>query len=338
MNVRLVQLDGKYPNLALMKLAHYHRAHGDYVHLTRRIHPELFEPKYDLVYASAIFDFSAAALSACRREWPQAIVGGTGSGSVLTIEQLLGRDYEYYDYLDYPRFQASIGFTQRGCRMAKSKICQRFCVVPTKEGQPRPLNTIHQIWRGDPWPRKLLLLDNDFFGNPLWRLRLQEIRESKFRVCFSQGINTRLINEESAEALATIEYRNSRFTERKLYTAWDNIGEERVFFNGVQRLDRAGIPPNRLMAYMLIGCDPEETWPRIWYRFRRMVGCGIEPYPMVFNRNRADLRCFQRWVVRGLYRKVSWPEYKRATKTAESVDGWREIFAPASSTERGMAV
>ena len=335
MKVRLVQLDGKYPNLALMKLAHYHRANGDFVHLTRRIYPELFEPAYDIVYGSAIFDFSASKLAAFRRQWPGAIVGGTGTDVPLTVEQLLGRDYEYYDYAAYPKFKASVGFTQRGCRMAKSKICDQFCVVPRKEGHPRPLNSISQIWRGWPHPKRLLLLDNDFFGNPLWRVRLREIREGKFRVCFSQGINTRLINDESAEALATVEYRNSKFNERKLYTAWDNIGDERIFFNGVGRLERAGIPPTRLMAYMLIGCDPEETWSRIWYRFRKMLECGIEPYPMVFRRSRQDLLCFQRWVIRGLYRKIPWPEYKRTTKTAESVKGWCEVYGSSDTVAAG---
>lgn len=333
MNVRLVQLDGKYPNLALMKLAHYHKAKGDFVHVTRRVYPELFEPPYDVVYGSAIFDFTSAKLAAFRLQWPNAIVGGTGSGScaALTVEQLIGRDYEHYDYSGWPVCGVSLGFTQRGCRMAKSPICRRFCVVPQKEGHPRPLNTIAQIWRGEPWPKKLLLLDNDFFGNPDWRARLREIQDGHFRVCFWQGINTRLISQESAEALASIEYRNSRFSERKLYTAWDNIGDERIFFNGVQRLDRAGIPPSKLMAYMLVGCDPEETWARIWYRFRKMVECGIEPYPMVFRRSREDLLCFQRSVVRGLYRRIPWPDYRRKTKTNESVSGWREIDRAAET-------
>jgi hypothetical protein len=331
MNVRLVQLDGKYPNLALMKLAHYHKAKGDFVHVTRRIYPELFEPAYDIVYGSAIFDFTAPKLAAFRLQWPNAIVGGTGSGEALTVEQVIGREYEHYDYSGWPLCRVSLGFTQRGCRMAKIAICRRFCVVPEKEGQPRSLNTIAQIWRGEPWPRKLLLLDNDFFGNPDWRARLREIRDGRFKVCFWQGINTRLINEEAAEALASIEYRNSRFSERKLYTAWDNIGDERIFFNGVQRLERAGIPPSKLMAYMLVGCDPEETWTRIWYRFRKMVECGIEPYPMVFRRSREDLLCFQRWVVRGLYRRIPWPDYRRKTKTNESVRGWREIYRAAET-------
>lgn len=342
MNVRLVQLDGKHPNLALMKLAHWHRVNGDYVYVTRHIYPNLFEPEpeYDRVYASAIFDFSTTAMFKFRQQWPQGILGGTGTENSLTIEQLIGQEYEHYDYSGYPNFTASIGFTQRGCRMANSQICQTFCVVPKKEGGPRPLNTIAQIWRGEPWPRKLLILDNDFFGNPYWRQRIREIQEGKFRVCFSQGINSRLLNEEAAEALASIQYRDTKFRERKLYTAWDNIGEERVFFNGVEKLNRAGIPPTQLMTYMLIGCDKDETWERIWYRFRKMVDCGIEPYPMVKDRSREDLLCFQRWVIRGLYRRVAWPEYKRSTKTPESEQGWREVYKdcePSPSTPAGSA-
>jgi hypothetical protein len=327
-NVRLVQLDGKHPNLALMKLAHWHRARGHFVNVTRHIYPDLFEPErqYDVVYGSAIFQMSDVAMFRFRQQWPNGILAGTGTTNPLTVEQLIGEEYEHYDYSGYPCFAASIGFTQRGCRMSRSSICQRFCVVPKKEGEPRPLNTIAQIWRGEPWPKKLLLLDNDFFGNPQWRERLSEIRDGRFRVCFSQGINARLINDEAAEALATIQYRNTQFNERKLYTAWDNIGEEKVFFNGVEKLGRAGIPPTQLMAYMLIGCDENETWDRIWYRFNKMVAYGIEPYPMVFDRRRHDLMCFQRWVIRGLYRNVPWPEYQRITKTPESEQAWRRVM------------
>jgi len=146
------------------------------------------------------------------------------------------------------------------------------------------------------------------------------------KVCMSQGINTRLIQQEHAEALATIEYRNTKFNERKLYTAWDNIGDERVFFNGVDKLEKAGIPGKHLMAYMLIGCDIEETWERLWTRFRKMVDRGIEPYPMVFDRSRKDLICFQRWVITGLYRIIPWPDYERETKTEASVQGWKKVY------------
>jgi hypothetical protein len=129
----------------------------------------------------------------------------------------------------------------------------------------------------------------------------------------------RLIDDAAAAALATIEYRNTKFDARRLYTAWDNLKDEKVFFRGVDRLADAGIPSKHLMAYMLIGYDPAETWDRIWHRFAAMVARGIEPYPMVYDRGRADLLCFQRWVITGLYRAVPWDLYRRETKSPESV-------------------
>lgn len=315
MNVRITQIDGALPNLALMRLSSWHRARGDHVHVTRQIEPDLFESTYDRVYGSAIFSFSADRVHRFRRAWPNSIVGGTGVIGGPAVEEIIG-DWQGVDYTGWD-FDASVGFTQRGCRLK----C-KFCVVPGKEGKNRGVSTIAEIWRGDPHPRKLHLLDNDFFGQPQWRERIAEIRDGQFRVCLSQGINVRLINDESAAALASIEYRNTRFNVRRLYTAWDNLGDERVFFRGVDTLERAGIPSKHLMAYMLIGFDPSETWARIWHRFNRMVEHGIEPYPMVYNRQRADLLCFQRWVVTGLYRAVPWPEYRRKTKSQDSVDGW----------------
>lgn len=306
MKVRLTQLDGSMPNLALMKLAHWHRSQGDTVTLTRHIEPDLFETKhYDKVYGSAIFGFSQMRLMRFQRIWPNAIIGGTGTAYNTTIEDLIGDEYEHYDYADYPEIDYSIGFTQRGCRLKF-----KFCVVPKKEGKPRSLNSINEIWRGDPHPKKLHIMDNDFFGNPDWKLRINEMREGKFKVCMSQGINTRLINDESAEALATINYQNTKFSKKQLYTAWDNLGDERVFFGGVDKLERAGIPPKHLMAYMLIGYDKTETWPRIWHRFNRMAERGIMPYPMVFDRSRKDLTAFQRWVITGIYRHTPFEDYQ----------------------------
>lgn len=325
-NVRLTPLDGALPNIALMKLAHYHREHGDNVYLERGLERTLFEPEPDIVYGSSIFSFSAERVARFKQAFPTAFVSGTGVArdGGLTVEAMIGVEtwgYERYDYSIYPDFKESIGFTQRGCRLKCG-----FCVVPVKEGKPKSLNTIEQIWRGKAFPKKLHILDNDFFGQPDWRARIEEIRDGKFRVCISQGINVRLINEEAAAALATIEYRNTSFDERQLYTAWDNLKDEKVFFRGVDMLEHAGVPPKHLMAYMLLGYDQSETWDRIWYRFKLMVARGIKPYPMVFIR-RPDLLCFQRWVITGLYRIVPWDEYERETKSTESVEAYMKLQA-----------
>lgn len=305
MLVRLIQLDGALPNLALMRLSHWHKERGDAVVLTRSIERDLFEQPPDRVYISCIFKFSQLKLMRAQRIWPEAIIGGTGTPFVRTVEELLGvDDYERYDYSGYPDFKDSIGFTQRGCRLK----C-KFCVVPSKEGKNKSVNPIDAIWRGEPHPRNLNILDNDFFGQPMWRDRINEILHGGFRVCLQQGINVRLINEESAEALASIQYRDTKFSERRLYTAWDNLKDEKVFFRGVDTLERSGIPPKHLRAYMLVGFDKEETWERIWHRFNMMVERGIEPYPMVYDQTRKDLKKFQRWVVTGLYRAVPFDEY-----------------------------
>ena len=162
---------------------------------------DLFDPHYDKVYVSAIFSQSEKFFLDIKTDWPNAIFGGTGTSNRQTVESIIGRDYEFYDYHDYPQFQESIGFTKRGCRLN----C-KFCVVPEKEGKPYPVNSINDIWRGAPYPRKLHLLDNDFFGHDSWRDHIREIVDGNFRVCLSQGINVRMITTETAEALASIQY------------------------------------------------------------------------------------------------------------------------------------
>jgi hypothetical protein len=320
------------PNIALMKLGHWHRSRGDEVFFTRETDRDLLEPAYDHVYGSCIFDFSKDKLDRFRSQWPEAITSGTGTAEDggQTVEDMIGIPkeqgwaYEHYDYSIYPEIDYSIGFLSRGCRLA----C-KFCGVNRKEGKIVSVNTVANLWRGKGHPKKLHLLDNDFFGNPQWRERIAEIRDGNFRICLSQGINVRLINEEAAEALATVEYRDTKFSKRCLYTAWDNIGDEAIFFKGVDMLTRAGIPTKHLMSYMLIGYDKNETWDRIWNRFFSMEKAGISPYPMVYDRSRKDLLAFQRWVVTGLYRIVPWNEYKRTTRTLESTEAFKRATAEA---------
>lgn len=315
-DIRITQIDGKLPNLALARLSAWHKASGDRVRFTRSPYRQLDDPDYATVYGSAIFAFSARRVERLRKEWPDALIGGTGSGSLATVEAVPGFEDCGLDYSLWPDFDASIGFTQRGCRLA----C-KFCVVPTKEGKPRSEAGVADIWRGDPYPKHLHLLDNDFFGGPDWRDRIAEIRDGGFKVCFSQGINVRAVTDEVAEALATIEYRDDGFSRRRLYTAWDNLKDEAVFFRGVDTLERAGIPPRNLMVYMLVGFDKRETWERIWHRFDRMVERGIKPYPMVFDPSRRDLKRFQRWVVTGLYRAgIPFAEYDASAKAANRRD------------------
>ena len=309
--IRLTQLDGKIPNLALMKLSHWHRSQGDEVRLERTPSPSMFEPEYDKVYGSAIFGWTLPVIQRLKEAYPLAITGGTGTAELNTVEQLIGSEYEHYDYSIYPDYAYSLGFTQRGCRLSCG-----FCVVPKKEGKPRSVNTIADIWRKGT-PRCVLLLDNDFFGQNEWPDRIEEIRAGAFKVAFSQGINIRMITEEVADAIATIDYRDDSFKKRRLYTAWDNLGEESRFFDGLSILNAAGIPSNHLMVYMLVGYRPRETMEDVLYRFDRLVDVGCRPYPMVYERWRQpELRHFARWAIGRFYEIMPWDEYM--------AKGWRD--------------
>jgi hypothetical protein len=85
-----------------------------------------------------------------------------------------------------------------------------------------------------------------------------------------------------------VPYYDDAFKTRRLYTAWDNLGM-RAVLSGVDTLERHGIPPTHIMAYMLVGYDKRETWERLFYRLNRMVARGIRPYPMVYGERRRSL-------------------------------------------------
>jgi hypothetical protein len=308
MNVLLLHLDGKLPNIALMRLAAHHRAQGDHVELRRcdnpkLIGPRLGEPVWDRVYGSMIFERTRPSGDLVRHIWPQAILGGTGWDLGLTLEGL-GITTTRQDYTDYPAWRQSIGFSQRGCRLRCS-----FCVVPRKEGAVREEQTIADIWRGDPWPKELLLLDNDFFGQPDWAARVQELRDGAFKVSFNQGINARMLTSETAAAIASVDYRADDMKVKRLYTAWDNAKDERRLFAGLEALAAHGVKPDHIMVYMLIGYWPGETHQDRDYRRAKLRAFGARPYPMPFIRT-PELVGFQRWVIGAYDKRVPWADWR----------------------------
>ncbi len=306
MNVLLLQLDGKVPNIALMRLAAHHRALGHGVELRkvgnkRTLQRDLFDD-HDQIYASLIFTRTRPLAEQLLEEHPEAIVGGTGWAVESSLEQV-GITTEDQDYSIYPSYRQSLGFSQRGCRLRCG-----FCVVPQKEGKVRQVKTINELWRGDPWPRELVLLDNDFFGQPDWEARIREIRDGKFKVSFNQGINARFLDAETAAAIASVDYRDDGMKRKQIYTAWDNRKDEGRLFRGLQHLVDAGVRPYQIMVYILVGYWPGETHDDREHRRRRLREFGAVPYPMPYERTR-ELVAFQRWVLGAYDKKIPWEQW-----------------------------
>ena len=274
MKVGLIQVDGKWPNLALMKLSAWHKKKGDEVTLI-----DLTSHQFDRIYASKVF------------------VGGSG----VDLKSELPKDIEL-QVPDYELFKTdySIGFTSRGC----IRDCG-FCIVKEKEGWIRetPFD-----WIQSP---KVILLDNNFLASPNWKEKLEYFIRHKLKVCFSQGLDIRLITEENAKILSHVKYYDNHFRRRRLYFAFDDTELEPILKQNTQVLFDAGIPPNHLMFYMLVGYDTNQE--QDYHRFEILRDLDVLPFVMIYN-DRKDsqrLRDFARWVNQRHYNWVEWKDYDR---------------------------
>ena len=289
--VGLYDVDSKIPNLALMKLSTWHKQRGH--------HTELYSPlqhhTYNKVYASKVFKFSSSAYIR-----DDMIVGGTG----VSLDQDLAPEVEEldpdYELYGYPH---NIGFAMRGCRFKCS-----FCVVPQKEGKPVSNSSIAKIWTQRS-SNFLYLLDNDFFGNPNWESCIEEIREYKLKVNFSQGLNIRIISEKQAKALASVNFSSASGKNKSVTFAWDNIKDERTIRRGFNRVIEAGLKPYQIQFYVLIGYDstPEEDMHRVMM----IHSWDADPFVMAYNKDDPYQRKFQRWVNhKALFKSTTFDEYR----------------------------
>jgi hypothetical protein len=331
MRILLLQLDGKIPNIALMRISAHHKAKGDEVVFQqagsfRALDVGLFDD-FDNVYASLIFSRTRPLAEYLSEIYPNAIIGGTGWNVELKLEDI-GITTPELDYSIYPRYKHSIGFTQRGCRLRCA-----FCCVPKKEGLVKEESVIAQIWRGESYPKHLLLLDNDFFGQPNWQKRIDEIRGGDFKVCLTQGINARMLTDETASAIASINYYDDQFKKPRVYTAWDNRKDEARLFAGLSALKKHGINPDNIMVYMLIGFWPGETAEDREYRRAKLRKFGCRPYPMPFFTTEEwreifwkrttprirELDGFKRFVLGAYDKRFSWSDWARAQYRPEKL-------------------
>tara|TARA_Y100000310_G_C20469392_1_gene709219 strand:- start:11 stop:919 length:909 start_codon:yes stop_codon:yes gene_type:complete len=298
MRVALYDVDSKIPNLALMKLARFHRERGDEVVRFDPAFP-LEHGTYEQVYASKVFKFSTSPYLASNK----MMIGGSGWDLGVTLPAEI--EALRPDYALYPDFDGNLGFAMRGCRFQ----C-KFCVVPEKEGRPRSNGSIADLLVND--SDFLYLLDNDFFGNPEWPERIGEIRARGLRVNFSQGINIRVLTEKQAEALASVRFVNPNSTKKQVTFAWDRPRDERLIYRGIERCKAAGIKPWAMQFFVLIGFDttPEEDLHRV----RSILAVGADPYAMPYNKADAYQKAFARWVNGRICRTVPWEAY--------SLGGW----------------
>lgn len=291
--IGLVQVDGKLPNLALMKIASFHQHQGHEVEWW--VGP-LF--KYSKVYASKIFKFSDLPLLP-----ENTIIGGTGIDWSNNLPDEIDKMSPGDSWWLYPDYKNHLGFSELGCRFECS-----FCCVPQKEGKPRNNSAIQDLLTNPKGEDRLVLLDDDFFGQKEWENKCREIMGLGLRVCFAQGVNIRVITEAQARCLSNLNFYNLNFTQKQVTFAWDQFKDKKLIEKGFKRCVDAGIKPYQMQFFVLIGYDTTEE--QDLDRVETLKTWGCDPFVMAFDRTIPYQRRFQRWVNhKAVFNSVKWEDY-----------------------------
>lgn len=268
MKINLVDIDGKYPNLALMKMAAYYKSQGAEI-LFNSCRPS------DKVFISVVFSQNLPRAQKIQRALGGQI-GGSGTGDYSIILPLdiehIHPDYSLYG-LNY-----SMGFTSRGC----FRDCS-FCIVPAKEGKVAEHSPLDEFVEH----RDVVLLDNNFLASPQWRVKLQGMIDRKLRIDFNQGLDIRLLNAESAAMIAELAPPYLRF-------AWDSMALFAEVKRGIRLLKLAGYPVNRNRIGFYVLTGHETTYKEDLYRLDYLHKLDINTHVQPFIKNRENNR-LSRW-------------------------------------------
>ncbi len=201
--ILLVDVDSKIPNIALCKLSTYWKQKNgeiDLIKLGFNGYPTKKKPiivdakEYDIVYASNIFTVNQDLFNIinCKKVY----IGGVGSKD-YTIKLPNHIDNQELDYSLYPDNDKSYGFLTRGC----IRKCT-FCFVPKAEGYLKKYNTLDEIIRH----KKVSFMDNNILAYDGHKEILRDLIKRNIKCQFNQGLDLRLIDEENAELLSKLNY------------------------------------------------------------------------------------------------------------------------------------
>lgn len=293
MKIALVDVDGhNFPNLALMKLAAWHKAQRDSV--------EWYDPLFsrpDRIYASKVFTFTPDFQDYAAGD-PEPILGGTGYDPAVKLPDEVERMIP--DYAMYPDFPSAIGFLTRGC----IRNCP-WCIVPKKEGSLREVDDIERVAAGR---KEVVLLDNNFLAadKEFVREQLEKAARLRLKLDFNQGLDARLVTPENARLLTACRWiRYIRFS-------CDTVAMIEPIRRSVALLRECGFR-REIFVYMLVNdIGDAET------RLKALVDLRVTPFAQPYrdftvnSTPTAEQRKFASYVnVKGgkLCRKMSFREY-----------------------------
>ena len=260
MNIGLIDVDGhNFPNLALMKIARYHKKQGDMV-----VWYNPFD-SFDKVYMSKVFthtpDYGYYINNAAEVE-----KGGTGYSldKVLPVEiDRLQPDYSLYPNIDR---NTAYGFLTRGC----PNKC-KWCIVPKKEGNVRSYMDVDEI--AIEGRTNLVLMDNNILASDYGLQQIEKIIERGYKVDFNQAMDARLVTPEIAKLLAKVKWI------KRIRFGCDTPGQIEHCEKAISLIDAAGYKGEYFFYCMLHGSF-EECFSRVdhWHKRGKRYLQHCQPY------------------------------------------------------------
>jgi hypothetical protein len=307
MNILLIDVDSKIPNLALMKLSTYHKAKGDTVKLqvigeyTNNIRSDIIPDK---IYASIIFKKNKHKLDGLSFFYQDVkpeniIIGGSGYDLNSKLPDEVDRLKPDYDL--YPNCDSSYGYTTRGC----NRQCY-FCIVPKKEGKfTRYMDpSVFYDKRFD----KIFFLDNSILWDKEWfRHVIQFCINNKLKPWFNQGLDIRLIDERDIKLLMKVK-RIEMFE-----FAWDDIKLEKIVKHKIQMMKDCGLNTRqKVQIYTYVDSDNE--FESGLYRCNELKKLNVNAFVMfnIDNPRTQRVQDLMRWVNKKMFFwKYSFEEYMK---------------------------
>lgn len=255
MKIGLVDIDGHakkkkwgatvYPNIALCKIARWHKEQGDDVEWAS----PMFH--YDRVYMSKVFNFSPDDTTIYDAD--EVVKGGTGYDIASRLPEEIDRlqpDYSIYPHIPD---DTAYGFLTRGC----PNKC-KWCVVPRKEGHIRPYMDVDEI--AIDGRTKLVLMDNNILAAGDYAVsQMEKIIERGYRIDFNQALDARLVDARFAHLLAKI-----KWIDRRIRFGCDTHGQIKECERAIALINSYGYH-GEYFLYTMLNDDFDECFERIMY-------------------------------------------------------------------------